>query len=223
MKIRIHKISGGVSLIEPVMVLAIFVIVIGFALAIYDSVSRKADPDFIDIISLASHLKASHSDKELITLNYNEIIPFQKSLFSKIDCVKLLCTPINLEKYPPNTYLSIHYKNSNFDSFSLYTKTDSSIFEFNNVPYNEWISQRTYNIFKKEQSLLLKRDLKRNSEMNPNIVDLITLFENVSIYKILDKDNSIIESRSCQTETCSSVLSYNNTINEQFVANKKAH
>lgn len=216
---NIKKINGSTPLIEPLMVIAIFMMIIIGALSYYRSTTKTADPNFIDIVSLAQNLNESHSDKELITLNYNEIVPFQQSLFSQLDCSKLLCNPINLENYPPNTYLIIHYKNSNFESFSLYTKTDSSIFKFNNTPYSEWISQKTYNVFQKEQVDLLERELKRNPKKNPNIVNLITMFENVSIYKILDKDNSIIESDSCQPEKCSNVLSYiNKPVNQKFLS-----
>lgn len=168
---ELKKIAGDVSLLEPLMIIALIAMIVIGAITYYDAATKRADSDFIDIVSFANNLKESHSDKDVVTLTYKEIIPFQTALFSKLNCVKFICKPFDLENYPPNTYLTIHYKNSNFDSFQLYTKTDSSIFNFNNTPYNKWISARSYDNFQQEQVKLIQREKKRNKDMNPSIVD----------------------------------------------------
>ncbi len=113
--------AGDVPLIEPLLIVALFAMIVIGMLTYYQAATKTAEPTFIDIVSLANNLNGSHSDKEIITLSYNEIVPFQQSLFSKIDCSKLICNPIDLKNYPMNTYLSIHYKDSKFDSFYLYS------------------------------------------------------------------------------------------------------
>jgi len=224
MKIKqLRKIKGGVTLLEPILAIAFFAVIIIGAITYYIAATKKANPDFIDIINFGNLLTESHSENDLITLNYNEIMPFQQALFSKLDCVKFICKPFYLVNYPPNTYLTIHYKNSNFDSFKLYTKEDSSIFNFNNTPYNEWISDKDYDIFQKQQVALIQREQKRNKDINPAIVQLTTLFNNVSIYNVLDSNRSILFSSSCPETTCTSVFEYKNKpFDPQLSDNKKA-
>lgn len=220
---KLNKIAGDVSLLEPLMIIALLAMIIIGAITYYNAATKKADSDFIDIMSFANNLQESHSDKDVVTLTYNEITPFQQTLFSKLDCVKFICKPFNLVNYPANTYLTIHYKNSNFESFQLYTKTDSSIFKFNNTPYNEWISEMPYDIFQKEQIKLIERDKKRNKDMNPAIAQLTTMFENVSIYNVMDSTRAVLFNSSCPETTCSSVLEYKNIpITTQLEDNKKA-
>lgn len=215
--------AGDVPLIEPLMVVALFAMILIVAVTYYQAATKTADPTFIDIVSLANNLNESHSDKEIITLRYNEIVPFQTALFSKLDCVKFICKPFDLVNYPYNTYLTIHYKNSNFDSFKLYTKEDSSIFKFNNTPYNEWISERSYDDFQQDQVKLIQREQKNNKDMNPSIVELTTMFENFSIYNIQDSNRAILFDSSCPEKNCTSVLEYkNNPVNPQLADNKKA-
>jgi hypothetical protein len=220
---NIKKMAGDVVLIEPLMVVAVLAMIVIMLLTYYKAATKTADPTFIDIVSFANNLNESHSDKELITLSYNEIIPFQQSLFSKIDCSKLLCNPIDLKNYPLNTYLSIHYKDSKFDSFYLYTKTDSSIFKFNGTPYNEWSANNTYDLFQQEQGRLIERELKKNSKLNPAMAQLPILFNNISVYNVLDSDNSVVQKGDCSPTICSSVLAYKNKpIIPQLADNKKA-
>lgn len=220
---KIKYMSGGVSLLEPIMVIACMIIAVFAGLTYYTSVTKRFDPDFMDIISFANNLNALQSEKEVITLNYNEITPFQKDLFSKIDCVNSICNLINLKKYPPNTYVRIYYKNSKFDSFYLYTKNNSSIFKFNKTPYSSFISQIPFEFFKKEQLSLIKRERKKNLDMNPFITYLSNTFDNVSIYNISDKDESVVKEGDCPEANCTSVLAYkNNPITPQLADNKKA-
>lgn len=150
--------AGDVVLLEPLLVIALFAIIIIGGITYFKASTKRADPDFIDIMIFANNLNESHSDKDVVTLTYKEITPFQKTLFSKLDCAKFICKPFDLVNYPSNTYLTIHYKNSNFGSFQLYTKTDSSIFKSNNTPYNEWISERSYDSFQQEQVKLIQRE-----------------------------------------------------------------
>jgi hypothetical protein len=224
MKIKqLKKIKGDVSLLEPIMVIALLAIIIIGAITYFNASTKRADPDFIDIVSFANNLNESHLDKDVVTLTYKEIIPFQIALFRKLDCVKFICKPFNLVNYPTNTYLTIHYKNSNFDSFQLYTKRDSSIFKFNNTPYNEWTSERSYDDFQQDQVKLIEREKKRNKDMNPSVVELTTMFENVSIYNIQDSNRAILFDSSCPERTCTSVLEYKNKpVNPQLADNKKA-
>lgn len=220
---ELKKIAGDVSLLEPLMIIALIAMIVIGAITYYDAATKRADSDFIDIVSFANNLKESHSDKDVVTLTYKEIIPFQTALFSKLNCVKFICKPFDLENYPTNTYLTIHYKNSNFDSFQLYTKRDSSIFKFNNTPYNEWISERSYDDFQQDQVKLIEREKKRNKDMNLSIVELTTIFENVSIYNIQDSNRAILFDSSCPETTCTSVLEYKNKpVNPQLADNKKA-
>lgn len=220
---NIKKLAGDVPLIEPLMVVAVLAMIVIGMLTYYQAATKTAEPTFIDIVSLANNLNGSHSDKEIITLSYNEIAPFQQSLFSKIDCSKLLCNPIDLKNYPLNTYLSIHYQDSKFDSFYIYTKTDSSIFKFNLIPYNEWGANITYDLFQKEQGRLIERELKKNDKLNPAIAQLPMLFDNISIYNVLDNDNSVVQKGDCSPDVCSSVLAYKNKpITPQVADNKKA-
>lgn len=220
---NIKKMAGDVPLIEPLLIVALFAMIVIGMLTYYQAATKTAEPTFIDIVSFANNLNESHSDKENITLSYNEIVPFQQSLFSKIDCSKLLCNPIDLKNYPLNTYLSIHYKDSKFDSFYLYTKTDSSIFKLNGTPYNEWSANNTYDLFQKEQGRLIERELKNNDKLNPAIAQLPTLFDNISIYNVLDSDNSVVQKGDCSPNICSSVLAYKNKpITPQLADNKKA-
>lgn len=221
---QLKKMSGGVSLLEPLMVIALFAMMIIMAIIYYSASTKRFNPEFMDIVSFANNLNSSQSDKEVITLNYNEIMPFQKDLFSKIDCVKSICKPIDLQKYPPNTYLRIYYKDSKFDSFYLYTKNNSSIFNFNTTVYNDWVSELSFDDFKKEQIILIKRESEKDTAMNPFITHLSTMFNNVSIYNILDHDGSVIKEDNCPEANCTSVLAYkNNPVTPQLADNKKAH
>lgn len=224
MKIKqLIKIKGGVSLLEPILTIAFFVMIVIGAITYYNAYTKRANANFIEIVSFANNLKESHSDKDIVTLTYKEIIPFQQALFNKLDCIKFICKPFDLVNYPLNTYLIIHYKNSNFDSFKLYTKEDRSIFKFNNTPYNEWISDKQYDDFKEEQVKLIQREQKNNKDMNPTIVQLSTLFDNVSIYNVQDSNRVILFYSSCPETTCTSVLEYKNKpINPQSADNKKA-
>jgi hypothetical protein len=220
---KLKKMSGDVSLLEPLMITALFVMFVIIAVTYYNASTKRFNPDFMDIVSFANNLNSLQSDKEVITLKYNEITPFQKDLFSKIDCVNSICKPIDLQKYPTNTYLRIYYKDSKFDSFYLYSKNDSSIFKFNNTPYNEWISERSYDTFQQEQVKLIEREQKSNKDMNPSIVELTTMFDNVSIYNIQDSNRAILFDSSCPETTCTSVLEYKNKpVNPQLADNKKA-
>jgi len=220
---KIKYMSGGVSLLEPIMVIACMIIAVFAGLTYYTSITKRFDPDFMDIISFANNLNALPSEKEVITLNYNEITPFQKDLFSKIDCVNSICNRIDLQKYPPNTYLRIYYKDSKFDSFYMYTKNNSSIFNFNTTVYNDWGSGVAFDLFKKQEISLIKRQKKRYPDMNPFILYLSNTFDNVSIYNISDKDESVVKEGDCPEANCTSVLAYkNNPITPQLADNKKA-
>lgn len=58
--------------------------------------------------------------------------------------------------------------------------------------------------------------------MNPSIVELTTMFENVSIYNIQDSNRAILFDSSCPEKTCTSVLEYKNKlVNPQLAGNKK--
>jgi hypothetical protein len=219
---KINKLAGGVSLLEPLMVIALFAMMIIMAIIYYSASTKRFNPDFMDIISFANNLNSLQSDKEVITLKYNEITPFQKDLFSKIDCVHSICKTIDLQKYPPNTYLRIYYKDSKFDSFYLYTKKNSSIFNFNTTVYNDWVSNISFDRFKEEEITLIKREKKRYPDMNPFITYLSNTFDNVSIYNISDNDQSLVKDDNCPEANCTSVLAYKNNPIVQLADNKKA-
>jgi len=218
---KLKNIAGGVTLLEPLMGIGIIMVIIIGIITYYNAATKKADSDFIDIVNFGYLLNEVHSDKDSITLKYNEIVPFQQDLFKKLDCTKLICKPFDLIKYPPNTYLSISYKNSNFESFKIYTKISSSIFEFTDIPYNDWVSKMPYSEFTQQQEILVKKELKRNPKLNPIIVNLTKLFDNISIYKALDSDGSIVTDSYCPESTCSSILEYKHkSINSTLITHK---
>jgi len=203
--IKIKRITGSVSALDFCMQLAIVLLITVLALLAYGSATKtRINPSLLNIAILSDHLTYSTSDKDMIILNYHEIVPFQESLFSKIDCYKYSCELFDINKYNENTYLKIFYKNSHLSAFSIYTKEKESIFEFNKTPYLSWFKDFDNNEFIKQQIENTKLEKNRNDQKNNH---LYTFLKTMTIYPESDNGQRLY-GHDCHEKTCSVVLNY---------------
>lgn len=210
-KINIKRLSG-ISVIDLLMVVSIMCIITSGMLIFYQYMTdKRTNQSLLNIAKLADHLTYSKSNQDTVILYYNEILPFQKSLFDKIDCSVHSCDAFNLKEYNKSTYLKLFYNNSNFVSFSIYSKANESIFEFNRTPYYHWLNQKdkffaneTYVDFLNKQIENATLDINKKE---PYITYLSSFFKGINIYAESDTGEHLT-SYDCPSESCSLVLNY---------------